>query len=58
MHLLVFKCNILVDGKTGKKEMTFSRENAFTSISINILVNGKTGKKEMTFSRENAFISI
>ena len=32
MHLLVFKSNILVNGKKGKKEMTFSRENAFTSI--------------------------
>ena len=58
MHLLVIKSNILVNGITGKKEMTFSRENHLMVFTSNILVNGKTGKKEMTFSRENAFNSI
>ena len=32
MHFIVLKSNIQINGKTGKAEMTFSRENAFNSI--------------------------
>ena len=32
MHSVVFKENILINGKRGKKETTFLRENAFSSI--------------------------
>ena len=41
--------NILINGKTGKKEMTFWRENAFISIQIKYTSKWKNGHKRNDF---------